>query len=51
MSDFSTAMAADTWNEMTDILLSYDAADGNGRMAQRLYQERFPNQRIPHHST
>jgi hypothetical protein len=43
MSDFSKAMAAHTWEEMTDILLAYGAADGNGRMAQRLYQERFPN--------
>jgi hypothetical protein len=40
--DFSKTMAAHTWDEMTDIL-AYGAADGNGRMAQRLYQERFPN--------
>jgi hypothetical protein len=44
-------MAAYTWIEMTDVLLAYRAADGNGRMAQRLYQERFPNRRISHHST
>jgi hypothetical protein len=44
-------MAAYTWDEMTDILLACGAADGNGRMAQRLYQERFPNRRLPHHST
>jgi hypothetical protein len=44
-------MAAYTWDEMTDILLAYSAADGNGRMAQRLYQERFPNRWNPHHST
>jgi hypothetical protein len=36
---------------MTDILLAYGAADGNGTVAQRLYQERFPNRWIPHHST
>jgi hypothetical protein len=36
---------------MTDILLAYSAEDGNGRMAQRLYQERFPNRWLPHQST
>jgi hypothetical protein len=51
MSDFGKAMAACTWNEITDILLACSAADRNGRMAQRLYQERFPNRRLPHHST
>jgi hypothetical protein len=43
MSDFSKAIAAYTWDEMTDIVLAYGAADGNGRMAQLLYQEHFPN--------
>jgi hypothetical protein len=43
MSDFNKAMAAHTLDEMTDILLAYGAGDGNGTMAQRLYQERFPN--------
>jgi hypothetical protein len=38
MSDFSKAMAAYTWDEMTDILLAFGAADGNGSIAQRLYQ-------------
>jgi hypothetical protein len=44
-------MAAYTWDEVTDILLAYGAADGNVRMAQRLYQERLPSRRLPHHST
>jgi hypothetical protein len=30
---------------------AYGAAEGNGRMAQRLYQDRLPNWRLPHHST
>jgi hypothetical protein len=51
MSDFSKEMAAFSWDKMIDILLSYGAADGNGKIAQRLYQERFPDRRIPHHST
>jgi hypothetical protein len=41
MSDFSKAKAADTWDEMTDILLAYGAADGNGRMAQRFIRNVF----------
>jgi hypothetical protein len=44
-------MAAYTWDGMTDIHLAYGTAEENGRMAQRLYQERFPNRRLPHHST
>jgi hypothetical protein len=43
-------MAAYALDEMTDILFAYGAADGNDRTAQQLYQERFPNRRIPHHS-
>jgi hypothetical protein len=38
MSDLSKAMAAHTWEEMSDIHPAYGAADGNGRIAQRLYQ-------------
>jgi hypothetical protein len=44
-------VAAYTWIEETDIFLACGAAEGNGRMAQRLYQERFPNRRLPHHRT
>jgi hypothetical protein len=51
MRDFSKAVAAYAWNEMTDILLAYSAVDENGRMVQRLYQEHFSNQRLLHHST
>jgi hypothetical protein len=41
MSDFSKAMAVYTWDEKTDILLAYGAADRNGRMAQWLYPRTF----------
>jgi hypothetical protein len=45
------AIAAYAWDEMTDVLLAYGAANGNGRVGQRLYQECFPNRRLPRHST
>jgi hypothetical protein len=35
MSDFRKAMAAYTWDEMTDIVPANGAEDGNVRMAQR----------------
>nr|CAH7748736.1 unnamed protein product [Callosobruchus chinensis] len=37
--------------EMTDMLLIYGEAKNNGRQAVRLYEQKFPNRRIPHHST
>lgn len=37
--------------EMTDMLLAYGKMDCNGRAAQRLYVERFPDRHAPHHST
>lgn len=40
-----------TNTEMTDMLLAYGKADGNGRAAARLYAERFPNRNTPHHGT
>lgn len=33
------------------MLLVYGAANCNGREAQRLYQERYPNRRLPSHQT
>nr|CAH7755456.1 unnamed protein product [Callosobruchus chinensis] len=36
---------------MTDMLLIYGEAKNNGRQALRLYEQKFPNRRIPHHST
>lgn len=36
--------------ELADMHLVYGAADCNGRTALRLYQERFPNRRAPHHT-
>lgn len=44
-------MAAFTSQEMADMHLIYGEARGNGMEAQRLYQERFPNRRHPHHAT
>lgn len=40
-----------SYAEMADIHLTYGAANGNGREAARLYAERFPQRRHPHHST
>ncbi|EFN71217.1 hypothetical protein EAG_05969, partial [Camponotus floridanus] len=36
--------------ELSDMHLTYGAANCNGRAAQRLYQQRYPGRRIPHHS-
>ena len=35
--------------ELTDMIMCYGAAGGNGRRALRMYQERFPNRNHPHH--
>nr|CAI5842309.1 unnamed protein product [Callosobruchus analis] len=40
-----------SFDEMTDMLLIYGEAKNNGRQAVRLYEQKFPNRRIPHHST
>nr|CAI5824613.1 unnamed protein product [Callosobruchus analis]CAI5855565.1 unnamed protein product [Callosobruchus analis]CAI5861025.1 unnamed protein product [Callosobruchus analis] len=40
-----------SFDEMTDMLLIYGEAKNNGRQAVRLYVQKFPNRRIPHHST
>jgi transposase len=40
-----------TLHEYTDMILTYGADNENGREAQRLYAEKFPNRRQPHHSS
>lgn len=40
-----------TNEEYANMLLVYGAANCNGREAQRLYQERYPNRRLPSHQT
>lgn len=40
-----------TFRELADMHLMYGAAEGNGRAAARLYAQRFPNRRQPHHTT
>jgi hypothetical protein len=32
--------------KLTDMVLMYEKADGNGREAQRLYSEAFPESRV-----
>jgi len=39
-----------TWIELSDMHLTYGAANCNGRAAQRFYQQRYPGRRISHHS-
>lgn len=36
--------------ELADMHLVYGLAQGNGRAAHRLYTERFPMRRAPHHT-
>ena len=40
-----------TWIELADLHLAYGATFTNGRAAHWLYQDRYPNCRIPHHTT
>jgi len=40
-----------SFEEFADIVFVYGKADGNGRLAQRIYEETYPNRTIPHHST
>ena len=37
--------------ELADMHLAYGATFTSGCAAQRLYQDRYPNHRIPHHTT
>ena len=36
-----------TFAELADMQLGYGAALGNALEAQRIYQERYPNRRLP----
>ncbi|KAJ8887713.1 hypothetical protein PR048_013931 [Dryococelus australis] len=38
-----------TWAELTDSVQVYRETRGNSRVACRIYQERLPNRRGPHH--
>ena len=40
-----------TWIELADIHLAYGVTFISGRAAQKLYWDRYPNRRIPHHTT
>lgn len=40
-------MASFSFGEYADIIMAYGAAGGNARAAQRIYQEQFPNRRLP----
>lgn len=40
-------MATFSNQEYADIVFMYGRADGNGSLARRMYQERFPNRRLP----
>ncbi|GBP95899.1 hypothetical protein EVAR_102376_1 [Eumeta japonica] len=44
-------MAAFTNEEYADIMMAYRRADGNARKGQRIYEERFPNRRLPSRNT
>ncbi|CAG4958029.1 unnamed protein product [Colias eurytheme] len=37
--------------EYADMMLAYGKADCNSHEAQRIYQERYPNRRLPHYET
>ena len=36
--------------EYTDMIFLYGEAQGNGRVARRLYQDHFPQRRTPSHT-
>lgn len=40
-------MATFSNQEYADIVFMYGRADGNGNLARRMYQERYPNRRVP----
>ena len=44
-------MESYTWIELVNMHVAYDAAFTSGRAAQRLYRDRYPNNRITHHTT
>ena len=39
------------WIELADMHLVYSATFTSGPATQRLYRDRYPNSRIPHHTT
>src|SRR5678815_5688794 len=39
-----------TLPELTDMIMCYGAANGNGRRAHLMYRERFPHRNHPHHT-
>lgn len=45
------AMAAYTYEEYADMMLAYGFANSNASEAKRLYQERYPNRRVPDRRT
>lgn len=38
-------------SELRDMIMCYGEARGNGRQARRIYEQRYPNRRHPHHTT
>ena len=38
-------------SELRDMIMCYCEARGNGREARRMYEQRYPNRRHPHHTT
>lgn len=40
-----------TWEELADMHLAFGAAGGNSALARRMYQERYPNRRLPNRRT
>lgn len=44
-------MTSFTNEEYADILMAYGRANSNAREARRVYQERYPNRRVPSHQT
>lgn len=44
-------MATFTSEEYADMLLAYGRANTNSRDARRIYQETYPNRRVPSHQT
>ena len=38
-----------TYQELADMHLAYGAADESGRPARQVYEDRYPNRKIPQH--
>ncbi len=50
VSDVALMMADYTYAAYADMIYIYGEAQGNGRAARRLYQERYPNRVPPVHT-